>query len=260
MGDRMLAGYETVGAWEPIQLYAGEADTVTTQEVVKAGQVLGKLNTRGDTYRFAVVALVAGKLVAYDPTNSDNPDDYATGTLTLSTAVPVAGDKLTINGHDVVFVADADPDDLEATIGATLNASAANMAKAINAHRDEFGVDGGVIASAAGAVVTVKSPGVAGNAVTLAKTFATGANGTVSGATLAGGTDADAGIGGAAEPYGILPHAIDTSATGYNADTDSPVFVGGVFNFEALDLPDGTSYAEIKAAFARTNIVIQKLY
>lgn len=136
MGDKILAGYETVGTFQPIQLYAGEADTVSTQEVVLTGQVLGQLNARGETFKFPVVALVAGKLVKYDKEN-----------------------------------------------------------------------------------------GVAGSNV----------------------------------PYGILPHALDTSGTGYNADVNSPVFVGGVFNFEALDA-DGATYAVLKAAFARTNIVIQKLY
>lgn len=68
---------------------------------------------------------------------------------------------------------------------------------------------------------------------------------------------------GAGDPYGILPHAIDTSPTGYNAPTDTPVFVGGVFNFEALQA-GGATYAALKEAFAvaggNSNIVIQKLY
>lgn len=136
MGDRILAGYETVGNFQPIQLYAGEADTVSTQEVLKAGEKVGTLNARGETYLFPVVALVSGKLIAYDKEN-----------------------------------------------------------------------------------------GVAGSNVA----------------------------------YGILPHALDASVTGYNADVNTPVFVGGVFNFEALSA-DGATYAQLKAAFARTNIVIQKLY
>lgn len=65
---------------------------------------------------------------------------------------------------------------------------------------------------------------------------------------------------GAEIPVGILPHALDTTATGYNADVDTPYFVEGVFNFEALSVPTGTTYAETKAAFARTGITIQMLY
>lgn len=135
MGDRQLAGYETVGNFQPIQLYAGEADTVSTQEVLKSGEKVGLLNARGETYKFPVVAMVGGKLVAYNKEGND----------------------------------------------------------------------------------------------------------------------------GSQVPYGILPHALDASATGYNADVNTPVFVGGVFNFEALDA-DAATYAVLKAAFARTNIVIQKLY
>ncbi len=135
MGDRMLAGYETVGTFTPIQLYAGEADIVTTQEVLASGQKVGLLNARGETYKFGVVALVGGKLVAYNKEGND----------------------------------------------------------------------------------------------------------------------------GSQVPYGVLPHAMDASATGYNADTNTPVIVGGVLNYEALDA-DAATYPVLKAAFARTNIVIQKLY
>lgn len=257
MGDRILAGYRTVGTFAPIQLWAGEPNGQTTQGTVKSGQVLGLLNDREETYKFPVVALVGGKLVKWDPLASDNYDDYATGTLTFSTAVPTAAETATIAGKVITFRAAADPDEDEVTIGATLNATAANLAAFINAHRNDFGVAGGVTASAAGAVVTVRSPGTAGNAVTLAEA---GANIAASGANLTGGTDSDAELGGAAKPYGILPHALDTSATGYNADVDSPVFISGHPNFEALDLPVGTTYAEIKAAFAGTMINVQRLY
>lgn len=132
--ERMLAGYETVGNYQPIQLYAGEAQPVSTQGLVAAGAVLGQKNARDETYKFPLVALVAGKLVPFNP----------------------------------------------------------------------------------------------------------------------------AGGGGTNILYGILPHAMDTSATGYNADTNSPVFVEGVFNFDALDT--AMTYAQAQAAVARTAIVIQKLY
>ena len=53
-----LAGNETVGTWDPDQLYAGEADVVTTQGVVNSNQAA--------LPEFQVVALVGGKLIAYD--------------------------------------------------------------------------------------------------------------------------------------------------------------------------------------------------
>ncbi|HLP70326.1 MAG TPA: hypothetical protein VK181_22700, partial [Rhizobium sp.] len=76
----------------------------------------------------------------------------------------------------------------------------------------------------------------------------------VSAAALAGGGDDSV-------PYGVLPHAIDTSSGGLNADTDSPVIIGGVLNFDKL-VADGATYEVLREAFARSNsnIVIQKLY
>jgi hypothetical protein len=139
MGDRILAGSRTVGTFVPIQLYAGEADVVTTQGVLASGQKVGQLNEREETFKFPVVALVAGKLIAYDKEN---------------------------------------------------------------------------------------------------------------------------GVAGANVPYGVLPHALDASATGYNADTNTPVIIGGVLNFDALDA-DGQTYAALKAAFAlagNSNLIIQRLY
>lgn len=108
----------------------------------------------------------------------------ASGTITFSTAVPVEGDKVTINGQDIVFKAAPGPNDVG--IAGTLGAQAIALANFIN---DTPSL--GVTASAAGAVVTVRSsaPGTAGNDTTLAKTAATAGNITASGATLAGGTD-----------------------------------------------------------------------
>lgn len=134
--DRILAGYRTVASVEPVQLYAGEKQPVTTQGTVAAGLVLGEVNEQGTTSKFPIVALVGGALVAFNP----------------------------------------------------------------------------------------------------------------------------AGVDGSEVPYGVLPHALDTSATGYNAAVDSPVIVEGVLNFEALDTAE--TYADLKAAFAAagSGIIIQKLY
>lgn len=262
MGDRILAhGLTSEGSFEPIQLWAGEPNGQTTQGTCAAGHVFGALNARGETYKFPVVALVGGLLVPWNPlSDSDVPNAYASGTLTIANAVPAVNDKFTVNGEDIVFKAAADPDLFEVTIGGTITETAANLATFINEHRNDFGSTNPIIATSSAGVVTVKSAGTAGNAVTLAKTFATGANGSVSGANLTGGTDSDAETGGARQPYGILPHALDTTANGYNAAVDSPVFISGHPNFDALDLPEGTTYQEIKAAFAGTMINVQKLY
>ena len=70
----------------------------------------------------------------------------------------------------------------------------------------------------------------------------------------------DAAVDGSEVPYGILPHAIDNSAGATAVDT--PVLIGGVFNFDKLTA-SGATYDALRAAFAlsgNNNIVIQKLY
>ena len=135
MADGLASGLTLVGSFTPIQLWAGEPNGQTTQGVAAAGFQFGSKNTRGETNKFPVVALVDEKLVPWDP------------------------------------------------------------------------------AAATGAEV----------------------------------------------PYGILPHALDTTAAGYNADVDTPVFISGHPSFDALSLPVGITYAEVKAAFAGTMINVQKL-
>lgn len=257
MGDRILAhGLTSEGSFEPIQLWAGEPNGQTTQGTAAAGYKFGKLNSRNETYKFAVVALVGGLLIPWNPlADSDVPNAFASGTLTFSTAVPTAGETVTVNGKVITFRAAANPDLNEVTIGATLTETAANLVAFVATICGPLKSLRCLLTNAAG-VVTLKSPGVAGNAVTLAEA---GANIAASGANLAGGTDSDAEAGGARVPYGILPHALDTTATGYNAAVDTPVFISGHPSFTALDLPDGTTYAEIKAAFAGTMINVQKL-
>lgn len=258
--DGLAGGLNIEGTFTPIQLWAGEPNGTTTQGTCAAGHVFGQKNARGETFKFPVVALVAGLLVPWNPLADSNvPNAYASGTVTFSVAVPTAGETVTINGEVITFRALADVNDpFEVAIGATLAETAANLATFINANRMAFNVEdgNGVIATSNAGVVTVKSAGTAGNAVTLAEA---GTNIAVSGGTLSGGTDSDAEAGGARVPYGVLPHALDTTAEGYNAPVDTPVFIGGHPNFDALDLPVGTTYQEIKAAFAGTMINVQRL-
>lgn len=113
---------------------------------------------------------------------------HAAGTLTIANAVPVDGDKFTVEGQDYTFRAAPD-DPTEVEIGATITLSAAALRDAINANDDSP-----VTATAAVGVVTLRAKvaGTVGNDITLAKVFATGANGTVSGATMAAGSDGGA--------------------------------------------------------------------
>lgn len=256
MSDGLAHGVDTIGVFEPIQLHAGEPTGVSTQGTVAAGHVFGQKNARGETFKFPIVALVAGLLVPWNPlADSDVPNAFASGTLTFSTAVPSADETVTIAGKVITFKAVPAAGTFQVAIGATLAATAANLAAFINAHRNEF-ADIPVTATSNAGVTTVKAAGVAGNAITLAEA---GANIAASGANLTGGTDSDAEAGGARQPVGILPHALDTTANGYNRAVDTPYFIGGHYNFDALDVPAGTTYAELKVAFARTPINIQKL-
>lgn len=72
--DIQLAGYETVGTYTPIQLYAGEKQGVTTQGVLAAGNKVGKLNSRRQTYKFGLVAEVGGKLVPFNAAGADGSE------------------------------------------------------------------------------------------------------------------------------------------------------------------------------------------
>jgi hypothetical protein len=110
----------------------------------------------------------------------------ATGTVIFSTAVPAAGDEVAINGQAIEFVAAA-PVGMQVLIGATIGATAVNLANFVNDTSAILGVTASV--AAATVTLTANDPGTDGNAITLAKTAATPANITVSGATMTGGTD-----------------------------------------------------------------------
>lgn len=109
----------------------------------------------------------------------------ATGTITF-TGLPVADETVTVNGQVYVFKASASTA-LQVTIGADGPATATNLATKINANSTA------VTASVAAGVVTLHAlaAGAAGNAVTLTETAT---NVAASGATLAGGVDAQLGM------------------------------------------------------------------
>jgi hypothetical protein len=71
--DKSLAGFENVGTYTPDQLYAGEADIVTTQGVIAAAQPA--------MLRYTVVALVGGYLIPYDEDNGVVGSNVAYGVL-----------------------------------------------------------------------------------------------------------------------------------------------------------------------------------
>lgn len=106
----------------------------------------------------------------------------ASGTITLSTGAPVAGDRVVI-GEDTFTFRAAPAVEGDVKIGATFSASAANLAEAINASNI------GYVATVAGGVVTLtaKATGMGWNKAVTAS-FATSAN--VQTTDLSGGADA----------------------------------------------------------------------
>jgi hypothetical protein len=112
----------------------------------------------------------------------------ASGTVTFVTAVPVDGDKVNLNGVDFTFKTNpVGPHQM--AIPATIGAAATALRDAVNNSIDPR--VSMITASAVAAVVTITADdqGLAGNAFTMAKTFVTAANITLSGAVLAGGVD-----------------------------------------------------------------------
>lgn len=205
----------------------GPARTVTRE--VLAGADL-------DLPLYSVVSIIAGVLAL---AVLGSAAGAAVGTATMSTAVPAAGDKFTINGVDYVFRSTFSTGPTvayEVKIGADIAATRANLIAAINGtgtEGTEYSVgtvtNEVVYASAGAAGVTniiARDAGDEGNAITLAKTFATGANGAVSGATLSGGDD-DEDI----RPYGILAAPVVMT----NGESMSvPIYVDGHWNQDAL--------------------------
>lgn len=106
---------------------------------------------------------------------------FASGSVTFSTAAPVAGDKIVVSGKTFTFKA-SPKGEFEIAVPATINDAAEALADAIN------GSVVPVYASAAGAVTTITAEqrGVDGNTAITA-TFATSGN--VAAVDMTGGAD-----------------------------------------------------------------------
>jgi phage tail sheath gpL-like len=136
-----------------------------TFNLVTRDQVLGAADQR---------ALFVGQL---------DPGRVATGNV-LFAANPIASATVTIGGTVVTFVASG-PTGSQVLIGASLAATLTNLKTFLNASADTNIVKATYDVSGTRLFVTFKTPGVTGNAFTLAASLAT-----VSGATLTGGSAA----------------------------------------------------------------------
>lgn len=127
----------------------------------------------------AVLEVVATSAAVNDRLGATTITDLrATGTLTVGSQ-PAAAAQITVAGKVYTFRAAADPMKNEITIGASTNATAANIAAKLAT------ADVSIVTSVSTNVVTVKAAaeGVAGNAFTLVGV----AGVTASAGTLAGG-------------------------------------------------------------------------
>lgn len=206
-----LAGNGTEGIFTVFDLYAGESDIITTNETVAQGLLIAQYTVMSKQQD--------GFLVPFTLT-ADGVQ--ASGTLTFG-AQPAPADTVTINGVAVAFVA-ANPVGSQVLIGASAAATAANLVAYINANEVTFAAR----AVLNGSVITVEAVagGTGGNAIGLAKS---GANPTVSGATLAGGANEVE----TNDAFCITAQAVDATL----APTQTPVFTGGVFNHAVLVWP-----------------------
>lgn len=252
-GSPGIASFATQSYGGPAEPRFGEGVPTTTTEVVSAGADL-------NLSIYSVVTVIAGVLsLAPMPGSAQGS---ASGTLTMANAVPADGDTVTINGQAYTFRATPD-DPYEVDIGADIAATRANLIAAINgaagagtAYGEDTPANPYVYATAGSTGVTnfiARDPGDEGNAITLAKNFATGANGTVSGATLTGGSDDPDAL-----PYGILAHPVLMS----NGQSMSVAFYrGGHWDMDQLVWAAGWTDAMKAKAFENSrspNIFISK--
>jgi hypothetical protein len=175
LGDNPQSPGTYAETYIPDQLIAGNLKLVSDSALITGGAAL----QRGS---------VLGK-VAFGSLTSSAGKTFASGSVVVA-ALPVAGDTVTIGGTVITFVA-ANPVGNQVAIGATVAATADNLAAFLIGSLDANLIKFTYSVSNATVTLTAAALGTAGNSLTLATSDATAF--TVSGATLSGGT-ANAGI------------------------------------------------------------------
>ena len=174
-------------------------------------------------------------------------DGAASGTITVADYTSISGVAVTIAGTAIT-------EGVDWSTGSTSNdADAALLAAAIEGNATLAAL--GVVVSVAGAVITIKVPGSAGNAVTL---VSSGAAITVSGATLTGGF----GVGISTLTAGVAvpvfaytgPNGTVTQSYTFNAEQVASIQAGSPTGTAVIVLADVTSIADV--AEAETIILI----
>ena len=237
-----LAGNGNEGTFVPSQLYAGEADFTTTYETVASGVLA--------TQYMVMARRKDGRIIQWAPGVADESGRlFATGTLTF-TGQPTAADTVTVNAVPITFVAALTTGN-QVLIGSTATATAQALSAFLNANTGTFGVS----SSGAGLVLALvaEGVGVAGNSITLAKS---GTQPAVSATTMLGGSDTPGVVPMEGRAIAVMAQTVD--ATG--GDVSGPVFLGGVFNHEALIWPSSIdTLLDRKAAFDGTSISVKAL-
>jgi hypothetical protein len=168
-------------------------------------------------------------------------DSAASGTVTVADFTSVAGVAVTIAGTAIT-------EGIDWTASTVSNeADALLLAAAIESNLTLAAL--GVVVSVAGAVITVKVPGAAGNAVTL---VSSGAAIAVSGATLTGGV----GVGVSTLTAGVAvpvfaytgPNGTVTKSYTFNAEQVASLQAAYSAGTEAIILADTTSIADVADA------------
>lgn len=235
--DLLAAGVTDLGRFDQFDLFAGEKDIVTDQYQAADATAIPQ---------FAVLTLDAsGKAILFTGSAL-----YSTGYVAF-TANPTADtDTVTINGHAITYKASGATAN-QVNLGADANATIDNLVTVINALPATYAVSAEADHTASRLYLTSLAAGAAGNSIALAESSTAT---TVSGGTLSD-VDAIEGVP-SGQAVAIAAQAVPSTTPGAYL----PVFVGGIFNHEALVWPDGIgTLTERKAAFAGSQIGVRQL-
>lgn len=201
------ASWGPVGLAQPFGSYA-EYATIFGPTINRMNDMGGHVilaQAQGAAF-FAGVRVTDGTDTAATGTVLATGATQATGTITY-TVQPTAASTITLNGTVWTFVSALTTGN-QLLIGASLAATLANAAPVLNASTDANTAKMTYSASATVLTITAIAPGTTGNSLTLAA--GTGA-GTVSGATLTGGTAGTTGLTLTAASTGSLGNTVTWS-------------------------------------------------
>lgn len=222
----LAAGVTDEGTFTPDQLFAGEADIISSHGTCGASAIL----------QFQCVARDEDGLIV--PYNELTGAASKAGTFS---AAGTATDTITINGQVFTLVSSG-AGGFNVLIGADAPTTATNFAAAVNANPDTTHVR----ATRSGAVVTLYAleAGTGGNSIAIAESSTS--------FSFAGGATALS--GGAAEGEN---KAIGIAAQPATSGEGVPFFTGGIFNADLVIFPaELVTLAQKQGVFDRTNIGI----